>query len=238
MLNWNSKTQFEWTFNNRVPNSDRHLQLDPYAVTIYAFVKEKESDPCIFETHAQDLKSLIELSLNNITNLRSMNSSCCLKFHKTGIVKINNYEESGDFAKKMIKVGLYDKLIDYFSKESTRNQVNLFLFTELLLEFIKNYKFNIRELLKFRLLIQIALDESIDKVVSYFKLKKDKYSLSFVEYFIKVLDRMLKSVERNSYFKMYLLQNEVSLYSNQVENIQTEALEMDQNVTFNIKYIR
>jgi hypothetical protein len=243
MLNWNSKIQFEWTFKVRVQDTNQHLKLDPYAAMIYSFVKETESDDCIFETHPQEIKSIIEISLKNITNLKTMNCPCCLKFHKTGIVKLNDYSESGDFAKKMIKAGLYDKLIDYFSKESTRNQINLFIFSELLIEFIKNYKFNIGELIKFKLLIQIALDETNDKVAPYFKLKKDKFSLSFVECFIKVLNRILKSIEANSNYKTYLFYNEVSIYSKNNENIEIETVEtlethqMDQNVSFNIEYI-
>jgi hypothetical protein len=200
MLNWDSKINFHASFVQNYKFNKDHLFGDFYAKKIVSFVKDSKSQE-IFKVPLSIIAGIILESLDNIISLKDTLKPCNLKFHKSGIIKLNDHSNCGYFAQCVNLLGLYDDNIDKIAKESNRNHFNLILFSELLVHYLVSNVFNFELLNEFKSKIDLALISSEIYLFAYFKDLEDFKSVTYVKNFNSVLRKISKSIAEDEDYK-------------------------------------
>jgi hypothetical protein len=200
MLDWESKMKFHTSFAKQYKSHKDHLFEDLFAKKISSFVKDSNSNE-LFKVPMIKIAGVILESLDNIISLKDCTKPCNLKFHKSGVIKLNDHSNCGYLGKCVNLLGLYDDYIDQIATESTRNHFNLILFSELLIRFLVTNVFKFEALNEFKSKVDLALLSSEMYLFAYFKDFEDYKSVSYVKDFNSVLRKVSKSIAEDEDYK-------------------------------------
>eukprot|EP01080_Neovahlkampfia_damariscottae_P004070 gene4070-7359_t len=181
---WSDEKKFQLVYPKQITQTEQYyLSRDAYAAHLLSIKNVKEAG------------RLIYASLENLALMNSGNYSTGIKYHKSGIIKLNDHKESGFIAQQLQLIGVYDKVIDYFAVESSRNHLNLYLFSQFLICYFTSVSFSDEELLNFKNKIDNARNVMNHEMKEYFETKDKQYHWVHV-HCCETFENMITMIEK------------------------------------------